>query len=630
VDVETDSREKLNWPADPELQEAIDRTGAAIQQQVAAALAKERRRLRAEHRALARAKAAAKAAEHAANARLPFSSPLQLAAEAARQAALQTLAPFDSVLQRAAIASAAAASADQEQREGADEDLSVDANVSADAAADENLPENMDLTGVPTGILVAPPLADLMGGPFGMDKGAKKPAHLDYPASLLPVMRGRERVKLDAARPYEAKRKRGSKPAVITRVVDQVTGDIQRGPSTKIRRNGKRDNGQSTITRHFAAASVAAAQPPASPGHETAAAQTGQPAVANADPSTEDVELLQVVPPLEPPQDNAGIWKSLLDDLRMTEIATPLDGHCFFSSCYCIKTGVCPKHFATKPHIALTRKEAKYYRTGCYETILDRYETHVHTGLLDEDELRERLNGPVKDTELRARLKDYLAAAKGLPEGKMAEPRYWAGELEIKSMVCWFREPMLVFDKGEQGDIYAWLYHLALTAPLDGEAAQETVTMTRLSLEEATTWLRRFDVARVVPLAIVLRRCTGTMLGNHFNGLRIRAHLYAEWAGSSKKRARMALRRRQLLEDAAYTFRLLGTRSTLPRRRTWTRKTATPRTSRLTQTPTMRTSSKVARRGCRCRPPRWPPSRAQDPLFSAPRPLARPYSLQVW
>jgi hypothetical protein len=72
--------------------------------------------------------------------------------------------------------------------------------------------------------------------------------------------------------------------------------------------------------------------------------------------------------------------------------------------------------------------------------------------------------------------------------------------------------------------------------------------MTRLSMDEAATWLRRFEAARVIPLALVLRRLDGTTYGNHFNGFRIRAHLYAEWAGSAKKRTRM--RRKLLLGEA--------------------------------------------------------------------------------
>jgi hypothetical protein len=50
--------------------------------------------------------------------------------------------------------------------------------------------------------------------------------------------------------------------------------------------------------------------------------------------------------------------------------------------------------------------------------------------------------------------------------------------------------------------------------------------MTRMTLEEATTWLRRFETARVIPLAIVLHRVDGTTYGNHFNGLHVRAHLH--------------------------------------------------------------------------------------------------------
>jgi hypothetical protein len=209
------------------------------------------------------------------------------------------------------------------------------------------------------------------------------------------------------------------------------------------------------------------------------------------------------------------------------------------------------KATSTVDDIATTRKEMAYYRKGCYETLLAHFDTHVQTGLVEESDLCTRIKNPATTAaDLRAQVKEYFDVAKDLAAAASVPPAHWAGETEIKATVYWFREPMLVYDKGETGTIFAWLYHMALTAPRDGEAPRETVSMTRLSLDEATAWLRRFEDARVIPLVIVLRRFDGTTYGNHFNGLRIRAHLYAEWAGSAKKRTRMAQRRRLILEQA--------------------------------------------------------------------------------
>jgi hypothetical protein len=92
---------------------------------------------------------------------------------------------------------------------------------------------------------------------------------------------------------------------MITRGVDPKTGEVQKEPAAKIRRNAKRDNGQSTITRHFAAARMG--QPEA--GGTTATAATHGAMAATAIPAAPekasqgiqdtDVELVQVVPAAE-------------------------------------------------------------------------------------------------------------------------------------------------------------------------------------------------------------------------------------------------------------------------------------------------------------------------------------------
>jgi hypothetical protein len=154
-----------------------------------------------------------------------------------------------------------------------------------------------------------------------------------------------------------------------------------------------------------------------------------------------------------------------LADLQLTEVATPPDGHCFFTSCYCIKTGVCPDRIASSRHLVTTHNESSHYRQGCYETLLAHYETHVHTGLVDEADLRTRFQRPAETAdELRAQVQAHFESARALDTAKRAPIANWAGETEIKATVYWFREPMLVYDKCDKGTIFAWLYHMSLTA----------------------------------------------------------------------------------------------------------------------------------------------------------------------
>jgi hypothetical protein len=554
-DVETDAREKLNWPEDADLRDAIERRWAVSKAQVAMDLARERRRIRAGIRKTARAKAAEQAERDAANAKLPFTSPLQKQAEKARTAAIHALVPFDSALQRAALDAAA-----PEISAG---DSAHDGDESPHAALDdeigEDLPENMDLTGVPSGITVpnlAPgeALAQLMTGPFGMATGAKKPAHQDYPASLLPVMRGRERVKMEAARPYEAKHKRGSKPPVITLAVEADTGKVLQTRKAKRRRNKKRDNGQSTITRHFQT------EPHRNLRTEThgETSQLPQPGVVAtatdpeplAQDSAEDneVRVVKTVPAPPGTADNGPQWAALLADLRMTEVETPPDGHCLLSACYTIKTGVCPRNINDRKHRSTTRKEANFYRHGVYERLLEHYLTHVKTGLLDEAEYcRLVQDGPVAAEDVRGYVQQHFQHAQQLQAGVTAPVNCWGGETEIKGLAYWFREPILVFDKGAQGSIFAWLYHMSLSVPDEEGNSYETVSMVHKTEEEAREWLRACEQARVIPLVMVLHRPAGHQLSNHFNGVRILPRLYVEWASTGKKRAAMMARRNKLL-----------------------------------------------------------------------------------
>jgi hypothetical protein len=143
------------------------------------------------------------------------------------------------------------------------------------------------------------------------------------------------------------------------------------------------------------------------------------------------VEIIKVVPAAEAPRNNDDEWKQALAELHLTEVNMPPDGHCFFASCYSVTTGVCPSRLGASRHIATTRAEATYYRQGCYETLLEHYDTHVGTGLLDEDDMRHRLPGPaLAEADVRARIHEYLRNARDLVATAPAGLAYWAGETE--------------------------------------------------------------------------------------------------------------------------------------------------------------------------------------------------------
>jgi hypothetical protein len=136
-------------------------------------------------------------------------------------------------------AEAAAEGADIEQAHTETETGNFDFST-VDGNDETDLPENMDFGGVPSGILAPLPIKTLMVGPFGMASGAKKPAHLDYPASLLPGMQGRERAK--RSRPPDRMRQNTS--AVVSQRSSRASSTPARARSTarKPRKSGATAN----------------------------------------------------------------------------------------------------------------------------------------------------------------------------------------------------------------------------------------------------------------------------------------------------------------------------------------------------------------------------------------------------
>ena len=137
----------------------------------------------------------------------------------------------------------------------------------------------------------------------------------------------------------------------------------------------------------------------------------------------------------------------------------------------------------------MAKREAEYHRTGVYGIMHAHYDHLVETKVISEESLcQQYLKTSTVTNTTRELVQDELKRAARQPCNEMIHMRYWTGADAIRVTALWLRQPIIVVDIMENGDISAQIHALAQAAP-GPTGPRETIRTELLSHAQLEGWL---------------------------------------------------------------------------------------------------------------------------------------------